>query len=375
MGSIDDVTLILAKNYVDESLIGGGAVKGKNCVIQKIESDEEKSVITFSWTLDDGTVKTDSITVMNGVDGIDGKDGIDGEKGDKGDKGDKGADGASAYEIAVEAGFSGTEAEWLESLKGKDGKDGEGAKISKEEGNALTEKPDGLFVPKSSSGGTDAESVSYENTSYPTWNNVKKAIDGILSKIDYVKPSITSFTATPSTTVYEIGQKVTSLVFKWTTNKDITSQTLTGCTLADETVRTATYDTEISANKTFTLSISDGQNTDSKNFSVAFQNKVYYGSKALQDIFDSAFVLGLSTNKFSTTKAGTYNVNVATDEYAFIAYPKSFGQITSAKIGGFDTDLENCGDISFTNASGYTSTYNIVRTKRSGLGSISMIVS
>lgn len=314
----------------------------------------------------------------------------------------KGKDGKSAYQIAVDHGFEGTEEEWLESLKGKDGassiddsKTAEDSTYSskkieedlanyvpvqqkaEDNGKVLGIGEDGKVKPVAggTGGGGDAEDITYENENYPTWTNVKKALDGIMEKVDYVKPSIKSFTAIPSTTVYEIGQKIASIVFNWSVNKNIKSQTLTGCTLADENVRTATYDQELSSNKTFTLKVDDGQNTDSKSFSVAFQNRIYYGSAALPDSFDSDFVLGLSDKKFATTKAGTYNVNVAASQYAFIAYPKSFGQITSAKIGGFDTDLENCGDIEFTNASGYKSTYNIVRTGRSGLGSISMVVS
>ena len=50
------------------------------------------------------------------------------------------------------------------------------------------------------------------------------------------------------------------------------------------------------------------------------------------------------------------------------------GQIASVYIGGFETTVENCGDISFTNASGGNSVYNIVRTSRQGLGSITMEV-
>ena len=42
----------------------------------------------------------------------------------KGEKGDPGADGKSPYDIAVDNGFIGTETEWLESLKATDGKDG-----------------------------------------------------------------------------------------------------------------------------------------------------------------------------------------------------------------------------------------------------------
>lgn len=65
----------LAKKYTDDSLAGGGAVAGKNCTIESIEPITGGNRITFQWTLDNGTIKTDTLDVMDGVDGADGEDG------------------------------------------------------------------------------------------------------------------------------------------------------------------------------------------------------------------------------------------------------------------------------------------------------------
>ena len=218
-----------------------------------------------------------------------------------------------------------------------------------------------------------ADDISYQNINYPSWTNVKEALDGIMAKVDYIKPEITSFTSTAQE-VYEVGQKVSNIVFNWTTNKDVTTQSLTDCPLADVNVRTATYTNDITSNKTFTLTIGDGQNTASKNISISFRNKIYYGSSVIPTDFDSAFILGLSNKQFATGKNGTYTVNVASNEYGFIAFPSSFGTLSSVKIGGFDTDVISCGTISFTNASGGTTNYNIYRTGRHSLGAITMVI-
>ena len=194
-----------------------------------------------------------------------------------------------------------------------------------------------------------------------------------MAKVDYIKPEITSFTSTAQA-VYEVGQKVSNIVFNWTTNKDVTTQSLTDCPLADANVRTATYANEINSNKIFTLTIGDGQNTASKNISISFRNKIYYGSASIPNSFDSAFILGLSNKQFATGKNGTYTVNVANNEYGFLAFPSSFGNISSVYIGGFDTEVVNCGTISFTNASGGTTNYNIYRTGRHSLGAITMVI-
>ena len=224
-------------------------------------------------------------------------------------------------------------------------------------------------------GASTADAVTYENAGVDTEiDNVKKALDKLFNKVYYVAPQITSFTMTPSTTVYEVGQTVNSLVFNWTTNKDIASQTLTDCVLTDETVRTATYNTPLSANKTFTLSINDGENTSNKSLSIAFRHMFYWGNAALPNTFDSAFILGLPKSQFATGKTGTYSMTLGTDEYGFLAYPVSFGTIEGVNIGGFDTEVVVCGTIDFTNASGNTTAFKIYRTGRSGLGSISPVI-
>lgn len=97
--------LALAKGYTDETVIGGGAIKGKNCTIQNIEPVAVGNKITFLWTLDDGTEKTESIIVTDGTVSFDDltpeqKASL---KGDKGDTGEKGADGRGIKRSYVNA--------------------------------------------------------------------------------------------------------------------------------------------------------------------------------------------------------------------------------------------------------------------------------
>ena len=73
MAGLDILTLSAARKYTDETVIGGGAIKGKNCTISSIVPIEGGNRITFNWTLDDGTVKSDTLDVMDGQDGVDGK--------------------------------------------------------------------------------------------------------------------------------------------------------------------------------------------------------------------------------------------------------------------------------------------------------------
>ena len=161
-------------------------------------------------------------------------------------------------------------------------------------GKILKVNSAGDLVLSEATAWADASDVSYANAEHSDMNTVKKALDGILAKLYYVEPKINSFTMTPSTAEYEVGQTVSEVSFAWAYNKDVVSQTLTDCTLADETVRSATYSTPISSNKTFTLTASDGEKSVTASKSISFKWKAYWGSAATPAEFSCAFVTGLS---------------------------------------------------------------------------------
>ena len=56
----------LSKKYTNDTVIGAGALKGKNCVVTQIEDTEDGHIVHFQWTLDDGTVQTDTMEVLDG---------------------------------------------------------------------------------------------------------------------------------------------------------------------------------------------------------------------------------------------------------------------------------------------------------------------
>ena len=94
--AIDKKAFALANSYTDETVIGGGAIKGKNCTISKIEDIDGGHRITFGWTLDNGTTKSQTLDVKDGKDGytpVKDVDYFDGQKGDKGEQGIAGIDG------------------------------------------------------------------------------------------------------------------------------------------------------------------------------------------------------------------------------------------------------------------------------------------
>ena len=87
--SVDILSYILSKKYTDNTVKGGGAIRGKNCVVENIESIDGYTRVHFKWTLDDGTVQ------RNYADIPDGEKGERGDRGAIGPRGEAGAQGAT----------------------------------------------------------------------------------------------------------------------------------------------------------------------------------------------------------------------------------------------------------------------------------------
>ena len=235
----------------------------------------------------------------------------------------------------------------------------------------LSTDEDGNVVLKNGgSGEGTAETTTYTNADYPSYTNVDLALDALFSKVYYVKPTC-SLSASKAGGTFEMGTTITSpIVFTWKTNKAITSQTLTGCTLADASVRTAIYNTNVTADKTFTLSVSDGENSASSSVSYKFLNNVFWGSASTVETYDSTFISALSNKRLASAVKGTYSFNIASGEYGFWAVPSNM-TISSVWIGGFEVTVDDLGTVSYTNAQGYTRDYKLYKTGKSGLGGIS----
>lgn len=137
-------TLVAAKKFTSETVLGGGAVVGKNVTISSITPIDGGNRITFSYTLDNGTTKTSTLDVMNGVNGTDGKDGKNGVKGDKGDPGKDGLTGKDAVSPTITENENNTDTIYkldvttvdgtftTPNLRGKDGKNGSGSSTGEE---------------------------------------------------------------------------------------------------------------------------------------------------------------------------------------------------------------------------------------------------
>ena len=175
-------------------------------------------------------------------------------------------------------------------------------------------------------GASTADAVEYVNDAISV-TNVEAALNKIIADYYYVAPSITSFTATPAGGIFEVGHVVSApITFNWNYNKDITTQTLTDCTLTDNTIRTATYNSDITSNKTFTLNASDGKNNVSKSISYTFVSPYYTGVSTTNTLTETD--IKALTKKVETKGNKTINYTT-TQSYMVFAYPSSYGAISS----------------------------------------------
>ena len=215
-----------------------------------------------------------------------------------------------------------------------------------------------------------AETTSYTNADYPDYTNVDLALDALFNKVYYVRPTC-SLSVDKQGGTFEMGTVISApITFNWTTNKDIKSQTLTDCTLADASVRSATYNTDVSSDKIFTLTVSDDENSASSSVSYKFMNNVFWGSASIADTYDSAFINALPNKKLTTSVNGTYSFNVAEGEFGFWAVPSNMA-ISTIWVNGFSADLDYLGTVSYTNVKGYTTEYKLYKTSRPSLGGFS----
>jgi len=208
------------------------------------------------------------------------------------------------------------------------------------------------------------------------------AITDLNSQLNYIRTQIASiliiiggipstpFTASlvANVSIAEAGTIINSIIFTWSYAGGVpTSQQFEGTTL-DNALRTKTYTTPVSTNKTFTLSaVAPDSSVKTSTASIKFFNGIYYGVSSSVS-YDNTLVKSL-TKVLSDIKGRTINVNAAGEtDYIYYCIPSRLGAITFT-VGGFEGGLGLVSTIQFTNANGFTESYDIYRSDNAGLGS------
>lgn len=190
-----------------------------------------------------------------------------------------------------------------------------------------------------------------------------------LDDLSYVELVINSFTSPVLN--FEKGQVITSLGVTWSYNKSVVSQGITGpitpvVLTAGERSRTLAVSNQ-TTNFTLVLSAVDERALNrTRNISINFLNKIYWGQALQPGVINSAFILSLQ-NELKANRQKSFNVNLGANVYAWFAHPVSYG-VASTKIYGFDGGFNAPVTVSFTNASGHTEDYYVYRSESSNLG-------
>jgi hypothetical protein len=179
--------------------------------------------------------------------------------------------------------------------------------------------------------------ITSVETSTLTLPNVQ-SLEDRLDALEYVPIDISSFTVSPSTTLYEFAGNAATydLDFSWSTNTTPTLITLvsdfsssmlgSADTTYDEPAFSVTNSTGAEVSHTWTLVAADSQNTDSSTKTIRWVYPFFYG----EDTSDLSGGTGIETSLTkSVSRKGdkTFGIN-ATNEFIYFAYPASYGDLS-----------------------------------------------
>lgn len=183
-------------------------------------------------------------------------------------------------------------------------------------------------------------------------------INGELSL--YTPPKILSFSNDIGTV--EIGTPVTTIIFNWTLNKDVASQSLSsGIGNIPPGISTYTLtNTNISPNTSFTLSINDGLNSISASTSILFLPRVFWGANASSQLSTSQ-IIGLSHSALASGFSLSTIYDCSGGQYPYYVYPVAFGLPNNVHVGGLSYSDWSYSVTQFTNTFGYTQPYYVLR--------------
>lgn len=187
----------------------------------------------------------------------------------------------------------------------------------------------------------------------------------------YAPIEITSISNSAGTV--ELGSTVNTVTINWQTSNEPAKQTVNG-TEVDKAERTAVLEgLSLTQDSTFTVKVIDERGAiATKSTAVTFLNGVYCG--VLQDgaALDSAAILTL-TKRLQAGKSIKFSVNAAAGKRIAFALPTRYGT-PNFNVGGFDGGFSLAATLDFTNASGYTESYDVWLSDNAGLGQTTVTV-
>lgn len=396
MASLDVISYALSTKYTDDEIAGGGAVKGKNCIISAIDDIIGGHRVTFKWYLDSGVEQTGYMDVM---------DGAKGEDGEKGEAGEQGRGIKHSYvnqqnhfiivydddveedmgeitvlcvdtlnelnDVEIDEPSDGQVLKFnSESGKWENGTGGSGGDASLQ--NDVTSN---LAVGAIPSGTKLDKGTSFtEFVQKLLITEIAPTISFSISKSGNVAYG-GSYTETLTLSVSSMGtaKKIKSIAwYEGNTLKqtDMIDSSTTGSWTY--TMGTATTDsTTFKAVITYTKS-DDSDTSVTKTASINFYYNKFYG--AVSDLSPSEATVEALTTALGTAKGGTYSFTVSAGRICY-AYPKSLGALSSIKDGnGFSLfDSFTRTEVSYTQNGTTVAYYRYVLTDATSVTNYSVV--
>ena len=264
----------------------------------------------------------------------------------------------SAYALAVSRGFAGDLDAWLQSLVGPPGPQGPMGPVGSLLG--VTEADNGAVM----------RVVGGQWAVDQTMPQQIQDLENAVRQLQYVPIAFESMSCSPATA--EIGSGVQGVKLTWKLNKDVVSQTLNGMAV-DAAAREFVVPAVIDGNTTFTVEAVDETGAAAqKSAGINFYNGIYCGVIAADATLNDATVRSL-TRKLQAGRATTFTANAGAGKKLCYACPSRLGTPT-INIGGFDYVWDKT-TILFTNASGYSESYDVWVSPQAGLGETTVKVS
>ena len=308
--------LALSKKYTDETVVGGGAIKGKNCTIEKVDEIEGGSRIHFLWTLDDGTQKRTYIDVMNGTPGT------PGEPGQKGDTG-KGIKDVSIVDNHLIITYDDDTTEDAGEISGGGGGDTSLTRAVTSNLN-VGAIPSGTTLPKGTTFTQFAEKLLISEVAPTIGFSISKS-GNVLYGGSYTEVLTVSVSAMGSAKKIKKIEWYEGSTLKQTDTIDSTSTGSWQYTNDHATTDSATFKAVVTYTK------SDNTDTSvTKTASISFFYNKFYGG--VSDLNPTEATVEALTAALATGKGGTYSFTVNNGRICY-AYPKSLGALASIKDG------------------------------------------
>lgn len=207
---------------------------------------------------------------------------------------------------------------------------------------------------------------------------LKEEVVDLIEAYNYKPISFVSASVSP--TAVETGAPLANMSASWNLSKVPASLTVNHASVTPQKVGSVTLSGVDSATITATDNGAPGiaPASASRTVSVARINAIYYGTAALPQLVDSAFIMGLASSgakEVSTARARPNGIVVTAGagELIWYAYPKRLGMSEfqiGALAGGFVVE-----EVSFVNSySAPAEAYYVYHNEQPGLGTVTVYI-